>query len=406
MIDQASAPHKYAPSRLLAALLLLGGLPGLVGCGSSGGDESGSSAASASRSCDVAAHVAPWEMFRDFCEATESGHPPTRQQLEAFPELPSVVAWRESQKAKVRSGHMVNWLEFTFSPQRLGKKNVHTRNRAVFSRNYTYSLEHRADIQEKLDAFLAENLACTVKKEAGYWLKPEQRPASLDIVFLPSKPELRYDGDRLFVDTAVLAAGSNPQLVRQLIGLIFRTRGFLEGPVPTGLDGEEAVAHSIRTMMNEGIRGYIEQLPYTYFQQDHPKLGEVNIVPENVFLNGREAIDLLNKYLPLEEDDPQAAVTMGGNLAMTLLASGSLNQGGYSMAACIVKNLGRDSLRDTVGNPAGFLKAYQEAALRNPTPTPDPYSVPDALTSSMPPLDEDALADLLRICELIIPPTP
>jgi len=406
MIGQGPVPHKLPSPRIFFPALALVGLMLLTACGSSDSEEPQKTARTGGSPCQVNVQTGPWDLFSEFCAATDAGQPPTREQLRAFPELPMVVAWREVMTSRVPAVRIVNWLEFTFSPDDLEGKNKATRDRAAFSRSYTYSMEHRQEIQSRLDSFLAEGVACKVRDEAAYWLDPEQRPDRLEIVFLPSKPELRIAEDRLFVDTGVLQAGRSEQLVRQLTGLLFRTKGFLDGPIATGLEGEAAVAHSLRTMMNEGILGYIEQLPYTQFHPDHPTLGDLAIVPEKVFAKGREAIDLLDTNIPRLAVDSRAMQEHGKNLAATLVASGSLKQGGYGMATCIVANLGRDRLRETVGSPAAFLKTYQEAANMNPSPVPDPYSVPDALPSSMAPLDEAVLTALIRICDAAFEESP
>ncbi|PID78755.1 hypothetical protein CSB20_13460 [bacterium DOLZORAL124_64_63] len=384
--------------------MALVGLLGLTACGSSSDQEKPGPDGDASP-CDVPIQTAPWDLFVEFCEATDAGHPPTRKQLRAFAELPMMVAWRNSMGQPVPAGDIINWLEFTFTPEDLRPKNTPSRDRVAFRRSYNYSIEHRRAIQTRLAEFRTEGLACRVRDEAAFWLKPEQRPTALEIVFMPSKPELRISKGRLFVDTGVLWAGSREQLVGQLMSLVFREEGLLQGPPAASLEGEAAVAHSVRSMMNQGILGYIENLPGTRFRADHPKLGDLAIIPENVFQTGVKTIDLLNRFIPLEGEDPQAVQTRGYDLAMTLKASSSINQGGYCMAACIATNLSRERLRDCVGNPSAFLRSYQEAALQNPSPQPSPHTVPDALPSSMPPLDEAVIKDLLRICDQVFADT-
>jgi len=296
------------------------------------------------------------------------------------------------------SVRIVNWLEETFNPSdnKGSKNNV---DRRQFSSSYGYTIENLDSVDPLIKNFQTEGHSCNLKEKIGFWISSDQVPDTLVVVFLPSKPEIRVLHQYLFVDTGVLLAGNFEQLVNQLTGIFFRARMQLFGDAPASLEGEAAVVNSIRVMMNEGIIGYIEDQQNTIFSPDHPKLGSFNIVPEYIFEHGVKAINLLNTHLKVMLVDKRLMQKNGLNLAKTLIASGSLNQGGYSMSATIAANLGEEALRDAAGSPAAWLVAYQKAAKMNPNPAPDPYQVMDQLHTSMPPFEDSVYEGLLKIIE-------
>lgn len=405
MIDQGSPAHKQARRLVILSALLSLVLLALTGCGGSGSNDEATPDEVRQPPCAVTLDTGPWDVFSGFCQAFDEGGDVTREELQAFTDLASIDAWKQSMEANVPDIRIINWLDDAFHPDRPLEDKKPSKDRALFSQNYQYSRTHRHEIDRHLADFRAENLGCRVLDEAAFWLPDGSRPEALTIVFLPSKPEIRVLEDQIFVDTAVVRAGTNAQLVRQLVGLLFRDRGFLAGPIATGLEGEAAVAHSLRTMMNEGIGGVIEDQTHTMFAPDHPRLGKFNIIPENVFGHGRRAIGMFNLHIPDLVADEKVMLAQGNNLAKTLVASGNLNQGGYCMAACIEAHLGSERLRETIGSPTAFLRAYQEAARLNPVPAPEPHEAMDALHTTMPPFDDAVLDALLDICEKFFPTT-
>lgn len=410
MIDQELGPRKKANATLGSGsvlFLLVALVTILSGCGGAADEQETAMKAEPgtepTAACDVVIDTSLWDVFDGFCKEYDEGREVSRDELSAFTALPALDEWKKSMTARVPNIRLINWLDEAFHPDRPGANRKPSKDRSIFARNYRYSWKHRLEIEELLADFRDEDWACKLLDNISFWLPEEQRPKNLHIVFLPSKAEIRVHEDYLFIDTAVVRAGNNEQLSRQMAGLIFRDRAFLEGPVASGLEGDLAVAHSVRMMMNEGIGALVERQIETVFKSDHHRLGKFNIIPEQYFSQGQRAITMFNTFVP-QLDNADSPKRIGGkDLARSLVASGSLHQGGYCMAACIEKNLGREELRDTIGSPEAFLRAYQQAATMNPVPAPDPYLVADDITTSMPPFAPEVFAELIKICEVVFP---
>ncbi len=347
--------------------------------------------------CEITVDDTAWQVFAGYAHAAASENPPTRTDFQVFADLPIISHWKESMDGNLPSIRIVNWLEATFASDEVATGVKHNKDRRRFSESFRYSVEHLVEIDSLIQKFQTGGHCCSFRDQIDFWISSDVTPDSLVIGFFPSKPEIRTMENFLFVDTGVLQAGNLNQLVRQLTGMLFRSTMALHGDSPTGTEGELAVAHSLRIMMNEGLIDYIQDQPGTIFNPVHPKLGEINIVPETVFEHGQRAISLLNFNLPKMFADEDLMQKNGRNLAKTLLASSSLRQGGYSMSSAIAGQLGEERLRDTAGSPTAWLAAYQEAAKLNPSPTPDPYEVPTELYRCMPPLDEEVYEGLQNI---------
>lgn len=396
MINNDSARNNHHRLFIGLALVLVFGLT-VAGCRQE-------AAPPAVNQCSVKVDDTAYRVFSDLCRREAAGQGVGRSNFQVFADLPIISHWKESMSGNLPSVRIVNWLEEAFkqNPDHSSKAK-RTLDRRQFSASYRYSRQHLAEIDTLIDQFRSKAIGCRLMRNARFWLSPEQMPDSLTVVFLPSKPEIRITEDYLFVDTGVLQAGNMEQLVHQLTGLLFRARMSLPGGSPSGMQGSAAVAHSIRVMMNEGLIGYIEDQPGTVFSPDHPKLGKLNIVPENVFDHGRRAITLLDENLPKMLADPKLMQKHGQDLAKTFVAASSLNQGGYCLSYTIAQRLGEDRLRQVVGSPAAWLAAYQEAALLNPVPAPEPYKVMDKMYLSMPPLQDDTFTGLEKLLQEFFP---
>ena len=404
IIHDRTANKRQSLFLIPTVVLLLALTMVFAGCGGqeSVPDGAGAGAVPAVDECGVQVDDTAWQVFKAFTQKHQAGQSITREDFQVFADLPITTPWKESMSGNLPSVRIVNWLDETFHPSE-GKDSKTNADRRQFSSSYAYTIEHLADIDPLIKKFQTGGHGCSLKKKVNFWISSDQVPDTLVVAFLPSKPEIRVFHQYLFVDTGVLRAGNFDQLENQLTGILFRARMQLFGDAPAGLEGEAAVANSIRVMMNEGIIGYIEDQPSTIFAPDHPKLGSFNIVPEYVFEYGIKAINLLNTHLKVMLVDEKLMQKNGINLAKTLIASSSLNQGGFSMSATIAANLGDEVLRSTAGSPAAWLIAYQKAAKMNPVPAPDPYQVMDQLHKSMPPFEDSVYEGLLKLLEQTFP---
>ncbi len=409
MISQDSTPNNFVHFKKMTITALLITFSLLISsCGNDDTDQTQKvldTSVAAHDICGVNIDDTAWQVFAGFCRRPSEEGPPTRTEFQIFADLPIISQWKESMAGNLPSVRIVNWLEVAFSDeddrQSDAKRNLDRRN---FSNSYRYSIAHYLEIDRLILKFRTDGHCCSFRDKINFWISPDALPDSLIVAFFPSKPEIRILDNFLYVDTGVLQAGNLNQLERQLAGMLFRSTMLLDGESPTVSEGEQAVANSVRMMMNEGLIDFIQDQPGTLFSPDHPKLGKVNIVPEFVFDHGRKAISLINFHLPKMLADEAVMQKNGRNLAKTLVASSSLRQGGYSMSSTIAGHLGRQRLRDTAGSPSAWLAAYQEAARLNASPAPEPYEVSTELYRCMPPFDDDVYDGIQEILSHIFPP--
>lgn len=352
--------------------------------------------------CGVTIDDTAWQAFAAIARAHQAGQTPERTDYQHYAELPIIAHWKESISGNISTVRIINWLNEAFTPTVDGSSKTNAERRK-YRDGYAYTVEHLEDMDPLIAKFQSQGHSCNLMKKVNFWISEEAAPSSLVLAFLPSKPEIRVFHEYLFVDTGVLRAGNLEQLENQLASILFRARMSLNGDDPMVCESRDAVANSIRVMMNEGIIACIEDQASVIFAPDHPRLGKFNIVPEDIFERGSSAIRIFNNNIPSMLNDEKIMKKNGNDLARTLVAGGSMIQGGYSMSATIEGNLGKDALRATVGSPAKWLAAYQKAASMNPVPTPEPNEVMNNLYQSMPPLDPQVYDGLQEIIQQAFP---
>ena len=368
------------------------------------GEKPSAQAADPGTGCAVTTDTSAWTAFKGVADRIAAGANVTKEELDAFGELPTVTLWRNSLQPNVPTARRLgNWLEGTFwkelSREGFEKSNA---DRATFKRSYRYSLDHR----DRIDARLAEMTGprkCEVAEMASFWIEPGLLPETLTIYFLPAKTEIRIFEGSLLVDTGVVSASRVDQIFRQMASLLYRKYQFVPGPNPIKLEGAEAVAHSLRIMMNEGLAGWIEQVADLYFDIGHPVLHKVRPIPEDFFLNTQKTITLFNSQLGPILDDETGTAENGLALVKRLATRGAFGQTGYGMSAVIAARLGEERLRAASRSVPSFLAAYQEAASLNPVPMPTPGEPDIELFQTVPPLDPDIFTKLHAMLTRVFP---
>ena len=383
---------------MLAALLLTL----LAGCGGDGDGREKSpqngadaptagakSAAATSRNCRVTVNDAPWVGFLAMANRLADGQAVPRAELEGWGESPAVAVWRRSQAPNVpRAINVANWIEGAWwdELQKSGEQKRNS-NRFALSRSYRYCQERGPAISALIDEFKSGPRACDVRDLAEAWLRPESLPDSLVLVFLPAMPEIRIAEGEVFVDTGVLEAGGGDQTTRQIVSLLYRNLDAVPGPSPLEVSGENTVAECVRLMMNEGVAGWIEKTTRIEFDEEHPSLYKVRIVPEDFYRKAQETIDNFNRMLPPLFTDPTAMAAQGLAFGGYLSGNNAFTQTGIAMADVIVARLGEKRLREVRRSVPDFLAAFQEAALQNAVPIPEPGALGIELYESVPPLN-------------------
>ncbi len=413
MITQDSVRHNVAASgcipfhrKVLILLLLVIPILAVTACSQDAGtgEKSSAQAADPAADCAVITDTSAWTALKVVADRIAAGADVTKEELDAFGDLPTVTIWRNTQQPRVPSAQRLgNWLEGTFWKElgHEGKQKSNT-DRSILMRSYRYSLGHR-DLIDKRLAELTGPRKCEVADLARLWVEPGLLPQTLTILFLPAKTEIRIFEGSLLVDTGIVGASSVDQVIRQMASLLYRNYQFVPGPIPMKQEGAEAVAHSLRVMMNEGLAGWIEQIVDLDFDTRHPALDRIALVPEDFFLETQETIALFNSQLGPMLDDEDRMAENGLAFTRLLAVGGSFVRAGYGMSAVIAAHLGEERLRAVSRSVPSFLAAYQEAASLNPVPVPVPGALGSELFQTVPPLDPDIFNKLYAMLTRVFP---
>lgn len=403
MINQASRRHK---SRFL--VLGLAGLTALLtGCGGGNETEQGNGGGETviAETGRVVVDPSGWQGFKALATRAVNGDGVDRAEFEALAETPSFAAWRASYKVGPAPStlRVANWMERTFELE-LGIETPRKPNSDLraFTVSYRWSWDQRERVDHRLEALLSSG-AAALDRRLDAWIPASRLPDTLRVHVLPGKPELRYMDGHIFVDTGVLAAGTQDQLVRQLSGLAYRNLGAIAGSDPLAEQGAASVAQIFRLLVNEGMGHWLDDLPHTTFEQDHPSLYKVRPVPENYWRYGALSLGRLDEGLAGFIGDPVGLDSGGRELVRSFIAGGGLSQGSWCMATVIAEVLGQERLRSASRSVADFAAAYQEAALRNPTPLPELHEVPDAYHLTMPAFSPEVWAWLEPLLQRTFP---
>ena len=398
MIAQAQVRDKSVGILFSLALLL-------VGCGG-GSDTDERAAAPAPLPCPVVVDVSGWNDFARLADRITTGTPVDRAELLALATTPAFARWSASFPAGARPSdiRVANWLETTFrSDLNLDEKRKLNADRRTFSRSYRWSWEQRAVIDRRLHE-LDNDLWCNLDRRLRLWIPPDTMPDTLMIDILPTKPELRFFEDRVFVDSGVLAAGTSHQFLGQVTALVYRNRAILDGPSPLESEGTAAIAHLFRVITNEGVATWLEDLPHTSFVPAHPTLRKVRPVPEDYWKTAVRILGILDQHLPAVLDDPEGKVDAIAEIVRGAVGGGFINRGGWCMATTIADVLGEERLRQVAYSVPEFLVAYQEATVANTAPRPELHEVSGAYHRAMPPFSPATWVRLLPLLEQHFPP--
>ncbi|MFT5233012.1 MAG: hypothetical protein ACI9UK_000873 [Candidatus Krumholzibacteriia bacterium] len=377
-------------------------LASVSGCSQEGAKSDQSAEVETSSSeCAVEVDSGAWHTFAGLADRLASGQAVPRDELEAYANLPVVAKWRQSQAPNVPAAtNMANWIEAAWWDQqgKTGRKKLNP-DRVVLGRLYRYSQTHRAQIDALIGEFETGDLACRAYEEAATWIDPSLLPNPLKINFVPSAAEIRIFENEVFIDTSVLRAGGAPQTSRQITALLYRKFGTKIGEDPTQITGAASVAECVRLMMNEGIASFVEGTLEIEFDTEHPSLYKINIIPSDFFRKTQETVANLDLWLaPLIKDDD--AMEAGGlNIARSLVGNNAIGRTGFGMAMVISARLGNERLLAVNGSVSKFLATYQEAALMNASPAPDPGERGIKLYESVPPLQNDTYEALQKIVD-------
>jgi hypothetical protein len=353
--------------------------------------------ANAELACPVIIDTESWRTFDDIANRMKAGETVPDAEVEAFMDLPGMSLWSRSQAPFSPSAiNMANWLDAAFGPGTRAKgKNPSSRKKMV--KNYRYTHDHRETVNGFITEF-EQNQRCQVDSLVQYWIDPPNRPAGPIVVcIVPSQSEVRIMNDTLLVDTGLLVAGGPDQAARQLASLLYRNWQAIPGGNPAQLEGGASLAQTWRVLTNQGVTTWIEQFTATEFRDDHPRLGKINIIPEDSFVLAVRAIGQTNTQMADILTDPTLLDKRGRRLTNWFIGQNAFQNLSFSMAATIEGQLGSDRLREAGHSVPAFLAAYQEAALLNPVPQPLPGDAGRDLYHCMPPINPDVFQGLFAL---------
>lgn len=378
----------------------------LGGCGGDGAKDTQDTPAASARAlpCPVVVDESGWREFLALAGRIETGEAASRTDLEQLAAQPSFVRWSASfpDAGRPTPVRITNWLERTFAEE-MGletkrKLNVDLR---TFVRSYRWSLDHSDVIDQRLGQW-RDGLWCSLDQQLRLWIPAASMVDTLRVDVLPGRPELRFHEGRIYVDSGVLAAGHNAQLQGQITALTYRNLAAIGGPSPLELEGTEAISHLFRVVTNEAIATWLEDLPNTVFEPQHPSLRKVRPVPEDFWNSAIRVLDSLDRHLPGVLDDPDAQASRTAEIVRGAAGGGLTGQGSWCMANTIAEVLGEERLRQVAHSVPAFVSAYQEATAGN-TPRPALRDVPGAYHRAMPHFSPETWDRLLPLLEAAFP---
>jgi len=399
--DKSGIRDKYRVRHIGRILLLLSTL--LLLTGGCGGNDDNRDEFPQVRPlpCPIVVNASGWRDFDDLVTRIAGGRDVTRDDLVDLAESPSFAVWSASfpSGGAPNQTRITNWLAKAFADE-IGIEHKHKMNseQRDFSRSYLWSRDRRDLINQRLHE-LDDGLWCELDKRLRRWVPADDLPDTVRIEVLPSRPELRYYENHIFIDSGVIAAGNNSQLLGQLTALAYRNLAVPVGPGPLASSGTAAIASLFKSLAYEGVASWLEDIPNTIFAPEHPVLGSVQLVPEDFWDTSIRSLASLDRHLPAVLEDPDGDTEAVAEIVEGAVSAGLINRGGWCMASTIVAVLGEERLLEVAHSVPEFVAAYQEATRNNAKPLPPRHEVPGAYQRAMPPFSPGTWDGLLPLLE-------
>jgi hypothetical protein len=367
MIAQPLGPHNAPATRAAASLLLVLGAAALAGCQGSRSATTASAVHVAQR-CALVVDTSGLDAFWAAADHLQAApDTPARTVGEDIAELPVWHRWRESYgPGAVSIEHMGLILRAAvLGPGALTTDETRNLVRREVVRSQNFTLTRRAQVQEFVDAFVAQETACDVWPLARAWVRPAALPDTLRIDLLAGNAEIRLFEGHYLVDAGLALVCGREQVTRLLASVLYRKLEATEGPSPGDVKGDAVLAESLRLIRNEGIAAYIDDLPNLFFGREHPALAGTAPVPEDLCATARRNLLSIEQVVTRQLTQPAAARDFEG-VHLNLVGSRGWQATGWFMATVIAHRLGEPRLQAAARSVPDFLATYQEAALANP----------------------------------------
>lgn len=228
-------------------------------------------------------------------------------------------------------------------------------------KNFTYVLAHR----DGLDAVTGARLATTLWETVVRWLPADVRPQSLQVHVTVASPVIMlHEHDEVVLDAGLALAIGPDAAAHEIASHIYDELMPYAGPRPQEVTGLAAVRQTLRQLHHDAFLTWIAGGVTPRFDPEYPLL-------KNTDVRERSAAERASVILPqaysnletvLDSDNEAYVQKYGGAMDNLLRPAGRYGLVGYAMAEAIVTHSGEDALLALRTDPAGFLRAYQQAA--------------------------------------------
>ena len=317
-------------------------------------------------SCPVVVQRRAQEAFMGLGERLTEGKRVALEDFQALCEQEDYARWLKTYNLGYVNGSIMrNVMTYVFADSTTAPDGTWRKpKRKELTQNFTYVKEHTAEVAEFLARFEAEDWHCRVRDHLEGFIDLSLLPQPLTISFLTLLPEIRYLEDHLLVDAGLAVAGSPEQLSRLIASVVYRVLAAPGGRAPhENLPGAEALVATYRKLLLEGISGWLEGYPDLDFDNDHPLLGEPDLMRQEYLTRAAEALASMHRYLAIVMASEEKLHLQGGLVDDVLRGLGAYTLTGYAMAELIATQLGEQQLAASSRSTRAFLEAYQKAAV-------------------------------------------
>ncbi len=317
--------------------------------------------------CPVVVERRAQEAFMGLGERLAEGKRVALEDFQALCAQEDYACWLKTYDLGYVNGSIMrNVMTYVFADSNTATDGMRRKpKRKELTQNFTYVKEHASEVEQILARFEAEGWHCRVRDRLEGFIDLSLLPQPLTISFLTLLPEIRYLEDRLLVDAGLALAGGPEQLSRLMASVLYRVLAAPGGRAPhENLPGAEALVATYRKLLLEGIASWLEGYPDVDFADDHPLLGEPDILRYEYLTRAAEALAGMHRYLVIVMTSEEKLNLQGGLVDEVLRGLGAYTLTGYAMAELIATQLGEQELAASAQSTRMFLEAYQQAAVQ------------------------------------------
>jgi hypothetical protein len=348
----------------------------LAGCG---GERAGSAShVHVASGCNVIVDDSALRAFYAAVDRVAAGEELTQDDFGELVALPSWEHWRASFGAEEpRLEPLTRILLIAMrGPEPLSAQLRSKPVRTELLRNFELTIERRAEIEQYVDTFIADELACGVFQRLEPWLPASLIPDTLTVEFVPAYPQIRLYEQRFLVDPSMAWASGREQIVRFLASTLYRDRTSIAGEDPRDVGGAAIALESLRLVRNEAVAAYLDRPVEVAFDPRHQSLVDAGPDPDMLCRQATRTLMSLDRTLTHLRRIDAPTDDMWRQVFDLFVGAQSWMPTGWYMATVIADRLGEDALQEADRSVTGFWTAYNRAARR---PARGPVAPPGSL---------------------------